>query len=104
MENLHIDADAKKAMTTAYSKLVENNPTAAHLSPLQPVKINDLKDWIRDVGVRNPEDIQQIIDTMAKGLSPAQQEMLKEKEIMNMANIERLQEVVFKIANEDKSK
>jgi len=104
IEGLHDNAESKTAMTSAYTKLVESNSTAAHLSPLQPVKLIDLRDWIRDVGVRNPEDIQGVIDTLAKGLSPAQQKMLKEKQIMNMANIERLQEVVFKIANEDRNK
>ena len=102
VEGLHNKVDTNNEMTEAYAQLIADNPTAAHLSPLQPVKVTDLKDWIRDIGIRNPEDIQDVIDTLAKGLSPDKKQMLKEKQMINMANIERLQELVVKIANEEK--
>lgn len=104
IEGLHDNMAAKESMTNAYKDLVGKNPTAAHLSPLQPVKISDLKDWLRDVGERDPNHVQEIIDTLAKGLPPAQKELLKDKQLINMANIERLQKVVFKIADENKNK
>ncbi len=104
IEGLHNDPESKKMMIQSYSELVQNNSTAAHLSPLQPVKVKDLKDWMMEIGERNPTKIQEVIDTLAKGLKPKNKEMLLEKQILNMADIERLQELVYKIGNQENKK
>jgi hypothetical protein len=104
LEGLHDNPQSKAPITNVFSQIAENNLTATHLSPLQPVKLIDVKDWIRKIGERNPVKIQEVIDTLTKGLNPEKRKLLQDKQLLNMADMERLQELVYKIANEENKK
>lgn len=105
IDDLHLTEtllESKTAIVNAIDSLCSNNSAATSLNPLPPVSLADLKEWFRDIGERNPSKVQEVIDTMAKGLKPELQQLLRDKELLNMANIERVQEIVYEEANRRK--
>lgn len=105
INDLHLEdtiLDSKREIVQAINNLCIHNNTATSLSPLPPVHLRDVQEWFRGLGQRNPTRVYEIIEVMRKGLQPEQQELFKDKKLLNMDNIERVQELVYQVANQIK--
>ncbi|MCB9299193.1 MAG: hypothetical protein H6566_01015 [Lewinellaceae bacterium] len=73
---------------------------ASLLTPLLPVEEADLRAWLMDLGERNPNKVQQVMDVFLSGLREEDQKLYQEKQLLNMKDIEELQAIIYRIANE----
>lgn len=92
-------APSQKAIVEALEGLARRNE-ATLLTPLLPVEESDLRAWLMDLGERNPNKVQQVMDVFLSGLREEDQRLYQEKKLLNMKDIEELQAVVYRIANE----
>jgi hypothetical protein len=101
LEELHSEAEqpAKNAILQSLRDIVEQEPAAALLSPLGPVPVSDLRYWFQDVGEKNPAKVDQVLETLAKGLKGKDLEQYRRDNKLNMDDIEELQEIVLEAAN-----
>lgn len=92
-----IRPDDLEALESVRALVAQNNEHATLVSKLPPVPADDLEDWLEKLG--NIPQIQkdQIIETIAAGLSPEESErFLSEDKLLNMEHIEDFQERVYK--------
>jgi polyhydroxyalkanoate synthesis regulator phasin len=73
---------------------------ASLLTPLQPVEDGDLRAWLMDLGERNPNQVQAVIDALVASLRDEDQRLFEKEQRFNMKDIEELQALVYQIANE----
>ena len=102
MNDVHlqeIPPPKQKKILDRLTETVENETGATLLVPLLPVSIEDLRAWLFDLGERNPNRVNDVIDILVKGLNPESQELYQKTQKLNMSDIELLQEIVFEIAN-----
>lgn len=83
------------AMVKDLDELAHSNEATAHISPLRPVPVLDLERWFRQLGERNPARIEEVIELMVKGLKPKDSRLFRDKQLLNMDDIERLQELIY---------
>ncbi|MCB9266456.1 MAG: hypothetical protein H6558_15610 [Lewinellaceae bacterium] len=101
VDNLHREEKRtarQNQIVQALQAMETHNRSAVHLSPLQPVPVSDLQAWILDRGERNAGRIEELINLLARGLPPEDQEQYHLQQLLNMDDIERLQEIVYKKA------
>lgn len=90
---------AQKAIVDGLAGLAQRNE-ATLLTPLLPVEEADLRAWLMNLGERNPNKVQQVLDVFLSGMREADQQLYKEKKLLNMKDVEELQAVIFRLANE----
>ncbi|MCB0584720.1 MAG: hypothetical protein KDD06_05260 [Phaeodactylibacter sp.] len=90
---------AQQAIVDALKSLAQRNETTL-LTPLLPVEEGDLRAWLMDLGERNPNKVQQVMDVFLSGLREADRRLYEEKKLLNMKDIEELQAIVYRVANE----
>ena len=90
---------AQKAIVDGLAGLSQRNE-ASLLTPLLPVEEGDLRAWLMDLGERNPNKVQQVMDVFLSGLREEDQRLYQDKRLLNMKDIEELQAIVYRIANE----
>ncbi len=73
---------------------------ASLLRNLKPVPRHLVESWLRDLGERNQAKIEEVIDTLVTGLKQEAAKQYQHDKTLNMTDIERFQELVYKIANE----
>ncbi len=103
---LHIDAlhdgcseEAQKNILAPVQQLVKNHHAAALLTTLEPVPDNDLKTWLDKLGTNNNAFLDDLVETVAKGLRGKDLEQFQKHKRFNMDDIERVQELVYRAAN-----
>lgn len=89
----------QKEIISALGELSVKHETTL-LTPLLPVEDGDLKAWLMDLGERNPNQVQLVVDAMVAGLREEDQLLFRDKQQFNMKDIEELQALIYKIANE----
>ena len=96
MEGLHMGTPSPQQLEIVESleALSQQHRLATHLSAMPPVPVSDLKSWLMKLGNRNPGKLDEIIETLAKGLKGADLEQFRQKQELNMDDVERLQELV----------
>ncbi|MCB9273938.1 MAG: hypothetical protein H6564_07845 [Lewinellaceae bacterium] len=101
IEHQHLGklAPAQKAIIDGLAGLSQRNE-ASLLTPLLPVEEGDLRAWLMDLGERNPNKVQQVMDVFLSGLREQDQQLYREKQLLNMKDVEELQAVIYRIANE----
>lgn len=105
IDDLHLEdamMKSKQLIVNAIDTLCTKFEAATSLNSLLPVKLKDVNDWFRGLGERNPTKVHEVIDILAQGLKPKRQRLLKEKGLLNMDDIERVQELVYQVANQNK--
>ena len=90
---------AQQAIIDAVQSLAERNE-ASLLTPLQPVEDGDLRAWLMDLGERNPNQVQLVIDALVASLREEDQQLFQKEQRFNMKDIEELQALIYQIANE----
>ena len=90
---------AQKAIVDGLAGLSQRNE-ASLLTPLLPVEEGDLRAWLMDLGERNPNKVQQVMDVFLSGLREEDQRLYQDKRLLNMKDIEELQAIVYRIASE----
>ena len=90
---------AQKAIVDGLAGLSERNE-ASLLTPLLPVEEGDLRAWLMDLGERNPNQVQQVMDVFLSGLREEDQRLYQDKRLLNMKDIEELQAIIYRIASE----
>lgn len=80
--------------------VTKNEGKCTLLSQLLPVPNKLLEDWVRDLGEGNQAKIEDLIKTIVQGLPKEKQVIFSDKELLDMTDIERFQEIVYRIANE----
>lgn len=89
----------QKEIITALSELTIRHETTL-LTPLLPIEDIDLRAWLMELGERNPNQVQTVIDAMVAGLRAEDQHLFRDKQQFNMKDIEELQALIYNIANE----
>ncbi len=89
----------QQAILSALEEVSTRNETTL-LTPLLPVEEADLRAWLMDLGERNPNKVQEVIDALAAGLREEDQALYQKEKRFNMKDIEELQAIVYRIANE----
>lgn len=90
---------AQKAIIDGLAGLAQRNE-ATLLTPLMPVEEADLRAWLMNLGERNPNKVQQVLDVFLSGLREADQQLYKENKLLNMKDVEELQAVIYRLAHE----
>ena len=62
-----------------------------------PVPKSDLKAWVVNLGERNDGKIEELIKVMIRGLTPEDRKLFETKQLFNMDDLERLQEIVYQL-------
>ena len=70
------------------------------MQSLKPVERQLVEAWIRDLGERNQAKVGEIVDILVSGLKQVSRKQYDKDKTLNMTEIERFQELVYKIANE----
>lgn len=70
------------------------------LKSLKPVERQLVESWVRDLGERNQSKIGEVVDMLVTGLKSTARKQYDINRTLNMTDIERFQELVYKIANE----
>jgi len=79
-------------------QLVQNNTNACSvLTGLTPVEKRDVQNWIDYLGEHNVTKIDEVIETMVRGLDRPKQELFEQKAQLDMADVELLQELFYRI-------
>ncbi len=97
-KNLH-KVTTELPLVKALNQLARENESATHLTPLNPVPVRDLKDWIRKLGETNESKVEEVIDLLIMGLRESDKQQYQKQKLLNMDDIERLQEIIYHIAN-----
>ena len=79
---------------------IDSRNDSTLITPLLPVEEVDLNAWLMELGERNPNNVKALIDAFVAGLRAEDQKLYKDKQVFNMKDIEELQALVYKIANE----
>lgn len=79
---------------------IDHRNDSTLITPLLPVEEVDLNAWLMEIGERNPNNVKSLIDAFVAGLRAEDQKLYQEKKAFNMKDIEELQAMVYKIANE----
>ena len=91
----------EKKVFQQVTQLVEQNPLNTTLiTPLLPVLVKDLEDWIRNLGEENQSRIDDAIKNIVRGLKKPKQEMFGKHKKLDMTDIELFQEMVYYWAND----
>lgn len=75
------------------------NSNAGHFYPLAPIAKDDFRDWIMDLGERNPARIGPVLDTLRKGLCGDDALQYDKEDKLNMDDVEIAQELIFEFFN-----
>lgn len=78
---------------------IQHLETVTLIQNLKPVSRNLIESWVRDLGERNQAKIEEVIDTLVAGLKKEAKKQYTTDRTLNMTDIERFQELVYKIAN-----
>jgi hypothetical protein len=73
---------------------------ATLLKTLTPVPRNLVESWVRDLGERNQAKVEEVVDTLVSGLKYQARQQYDKDRTFDMTDIERFQELVFKIKNQ----
>jgi len=92
-------SEEQQRILQALESLASRNE-ASLLTPLLPVEDRDLRAWLMDLGERNPNQVQAVLDALVASLREEDQELFRRQQRFNMKDIEELQALVFQIANE----
>jgi hypothetical protein len=79
---------------------IDHRNDSTLLTPLLPVEEVDLNAWLMEIGERNPNNVKNLIDAFVAGLRAEDQKLYQDRKAFNMKDIEELQALVYKIANE----
>lgn len=103
---VYVDQQHLGKLSKAQQQLVDgiqqlaDHKQASLLTPLQPVEDGDLRAWLMDLGERNPNQVQTVIDALVASLRDEDQRLFQREKRFNMKDIEELQALVYQIANE----
>lgn len=89
----------QKAIISALAELSVRYSTSV-LTPLLPVEEGDLRAWLMALGERNPNQVQTVIESLAASLREDDLALFQQQQRFNMKDVEELQALVYKIANE----
>lgn len=80
--------------------LVKQNPASSTLiAPLYPISVEYLEDWIRGLGETNQSRIDDAVDQIVSGLKEDKKARFYKDRILDMADIEVFQKMVYDWAN-----
>jgi hypothetical protein len=101
--DLHKDT-VKKELEAIKSELqalqLQHLEIATLLKTLTPVPRNLVESWVRDLGERNQAKVEEVVDTLVSGLKYQARQQYDKDRTFDMTDIERFQELVFKIKNQ----
>lgn len=99
-DNLHILPDKQSiGIMKEIDYFCSMRPAAAsHEQSLSSVEINHLRNWFMDLGEDNPSRIDLVFDTLKSVLKLEVQELYNVQKKINMADVEIVQELVYKHA------
>lgn len=87
-----------------YAKLqalqIKHREITTMMKQLKPVSRQLVESWVRDLGERNQSKVGDVVDTLIRGLKQEARKQYDNEQTLNMTDIERFQELVYKIANE----
>ncbi|MDX1940843.1 MAG: hypothetical protein SFU99_09855 [Saprospiraceae bacterium] len=76
----------------------KNQERCSLINQLTPVETGDIADWIRELGEQNESKIADVIKLLIAGLPDDKKSKFEGNKKLDMTDIERFQEVVYKIA------
>ena len=103
LKNVHLGnlSGKEKETLESISQIIgKNEDKCTLLDQLLPVPVDLLEDWIRDLGEQNQSKVEDLIKAIVAGLPKEKQEYYLKSSHLDMSDIERFQEIVYKIANE----
>ncbi len=81
--------------------IVDTHPELSTLiTPLLPVHVEDLEDWIRNLGEDSQAKIEAVVHLILSGLEKSQKELYRKSKRIDMTDIEIFQEMVYNWVNE----
>ncbi|MCG8329788.1 MAG: hypothetical protein MI974_18980 [Chitinophagales bacterium] len=79
---------------------IDHRNDSTLLTPLMPVEEADLRAWLMDLGERNPNKVEELIEAFVAGLREEDKILYQKGQLFNMKDIEELQALIYRIANE----
>ncbi|MFK7947184.1 MAG: hypothetical protein AB8G11_06330 [Saprospiraceae bacterium] len=95
-----VKAEFEEIKDELQSLQIKHLEVATMMKSLKPVERQLVESWIRDLGERNQSKIGEIVDILVAGLKQVARKQYDTNQTLNMTDIERFQELVYKIANE----
>ncbi|MBK7870322.1 MAG: hypothetical protein IPJ74_06345 [Saprospiraceae bacterium] len=101
IRDVHIDplpAGEKKIVDGIQSLISRNEQRCSLINQLTPIETELVADWIRELGEQNEAKIEDIIKLIIAGLPDDKKSKFERNKTLDMTDIERFQEVVYKVA------
>ncbi len=75
----------------------QNAERCSLINQLLPVPVDFLEDWIRELGEQNQGKIEEVVKIMVEGLPDDKKDKYEQTKELDMTDIERFQEIVYKV-------
>jgi len=93
-----LPARQKKVVESVQDIINSNQERCTLINQLTPIAEEWVADWIRDLGEQNESKIQDLVKLIIAGLPEEKQSKYQQSKLLDMTDIERFQEIVYKVA------
>lgn len=103
LRDVHVDplpAGERKVVDSIQGLIEKNKERCSLINQLLPVSSDLVADWIRDLGEQNESKIEDLVKLIIAGLPDEKKSKYEKNKAFDMTDIERFQEVVYKVAIE----
>lgn len=103
LRDAHVEplpAQQKKIVESIQRVINRNQDRCSLINQLMPVASDLVADWIRGLGEQNESKIQDLVKLIVAGLPEDKQSAYNKSQTLDMTDIERFQEIVYKVAIE----
>lgn len=95
-----LPAKQKKVVESIQQIIDQKKDRCSLINQLTPVPDDWVADWIRNLGEQNESKIQDLVKLIIAGLPEEKQSRYQQSKLLDMTDIERFQEIVYKVAIE----
>jgi len=92
-----LNPQQQKIVETIEQLVQKNTSACSVLTGLKPVEKRDVQNWIDYLGEHNITKIDEVIETMVQGLDREKRELFAKNAQLDMADVELMQELFYKI-------
>jgi len=103
LQDAHVNplpAKQQKVVESIQRIINKNRDRTSLINQLTPVSEDWVADWIRNLGEQNESKIQDLVKLIIAGLPEEKQSKYQQSKLLDMTDIERFQEIVYKVAIE----
>lgn len=101
LRDAHVDPlppDERKIVNSIQTLINKNPKRSTLINQLGPVSTGDVADWLRELGEHNESKIADLVKLIVAGLPEDKKRKFEASQLLDMSDVERFQEVVYRVA------